>query len=75
MYIELERQKDNIDNRSVEVSRLKSDLQTQNDIGGQLQSQKKQLEEDLHALRERNRDDATEIDHLTVQNDKASKQS
>ena len=40
-----------------------------------LQSQKKQLEDDLYQVRERNREDAGEIDKLNLQNDQRGKES
>lgn len=32
LYMELERQKDSLDHRSVEISRLRADLQSQSDL-------------------------------------------
>lgn len=75
LYIELERQKDNLDHRSVEISRLRGDLTSQSDLNASLQAQKKQLEEDFASLRERNREDSIEIDKLNVQNDQHGKES
>jgi chromosome segregation ATPase len=68
-YVELERSKESIDARSVEISRLRVDVQSQQDLLQSLQHQRKQLEEELYAVRERNRDDAQEIDKLNLVND------
>ena len=38
LYIELERQKDTLDQRSVEISRLRADLHSQSDLNGSLQN-------------------------------------
>jgi hypothetical protein len=43
---------------------LKSDLNQHQDLNAQLLAQKKHLEEELHNLRERNSQDASEIDKL-----------
>jgi len=75
LYLELERQKDLQDQRSVEISRLRADLHSQQDLHASLQSQKKQLEEELFQVRERNREDAGEIDRLNGQNDLKGKES
>lgn len=75
LYIELERQKDILDQRSIEISRLRADLHSQQDLSASLQGQKKQLEDDLYQIRERNREDAQEIDRLNVQNDSRGKES
>lgn len=75
LYSELERIKDNIDHRNVEVARLRGDLTSQADLNSSLQQQKKALEDELGSLRDRNRDDAQEIDRLNVQNDQKGKES
>lgn len=75
LYIELERQKDTLDQRGVEIARLRADLHSQQDLNNSLQNQKKQLEDDLYQVRERNREDASEIDRLNVQNDQRGKES
>lgn len=59
----------------MEISRLKSDLAQHQDLNNQLQAQKKHLEAELQNLRERNRQDAEEIDKLNYQNDLKSKES
>ena len=74
-YVELERSKEAIDSRSVEISRLRVDVQSHQDLLASLQHQRKQLEEDLYGIRERNRDDAQEIDKLNVVNDQRGKES
>ena len=75
LYIELERQKENLDNLNVNISRLRGDLTSGQDLNQSLQSQKKQLEDDLGNLRDRNREDAQEIDKLNIQNDQKGKES
>ena len=67
LYLELDRQKDALDHRSVEIARLRADFHAQQDLNASLQNQKKQLDDDLLQLRDRNRDDAAEIDQLNVQ--------
>jgi len=64
LYGELERQKENLDHRNVEITRLKGDLTSQQDLNQSLTHQKKSLEEELHALREKNREDMGELDRL-----------
>jgi len=64
-----------LDNISVNISRIRADLSSSQDLNQSLLSQKKQLEEDLHNLRERNREDSSEIDRLNVQNDQKGKES
>jgi hypothetical protein len=54
---------------------LKSDLAQHQDLNAQLLNQKKHLEQELHNLRERNRQDAEEIDKLNYQNELKSKES
>jgi hypothetical protein len=46
--MELERSKEAIDSRSVEISRLRVDVQSQQDLLASLQHQRKQLEEELY---------------------------
>lgn len=53
-----------LNSRHVEISRLKSDLASHQDLNSQLMAQKKHLEDELFNLRERNRHDADEIDKL-----------
>jgi predicted nucleic acid-binding Zn-ribbon protein len=73
--MELERQKDTLDNRQVEIARLRADLHAQQDLNASLLNQKKQLDEDLQNLRERNREDANEIDKLNTQVESKGKES
>ena len=75
LYTELDNQKETLNNRHVEISRLKSDLAQHQDLNSQLLAQKKHLEEELQNLRERNRQDAEEIDKLNYQNELKSKES
>ncbi len=48
LYLELERQKDALDHRSVEIARLRADLHAQQDLNASLQNQKRQLDDDLN---------------------------
>lgn len=73
--MELERQKDTLDSRQVEIARLRADLHAQQDLNASLMNQKKQLDEDLQNLRERNREDANEIDKLNSQVESKGKES
>jgi RNA binding exosome subunit len=41
LYLELEKQKDALDHRSVEIARLRADLHAQQDLNSSLQSQKR----------------------------------
>lgn len=66
LYLELDRQKDALDHRSVEIARLRADLHAQQDLNASLNNQKKQLDDDLQQLRDRNREDAIEIDKLSA---------
>ena len=75
LYTELDQQKESLNNRHVEISRLKTDLSQHQDLNSQLLSQKKHLEDELFNLRERNRQDSEEIDKLNYQNELKSKES
>lgn len=71
----MERSKEATETRSIEISRLRVDVQSQSDLLISLQRQRKQLEEDLYGVRERNREDAQEIDKLNLVNDQRGKES
>lgn len=75
LYTELDHQKEVLNSRHVEISRLKTDLGQHQDLNNQLMQQKKHLEDEFHNLRERNRQDAEEIDKLNYQNELKSKES
>jgi chromosome segregation ATPase len=75
LYSEIDRQKESLGNRNVEISRLKGDLVGQQDLNQSLQGQKRQLEDDLTKLRERNHEDTQEIDKLNLENDSKGKES
>lgn len=47
LYTELDSQKDTLNNRHVEISRLKNDLGQHQDLNSQLMNQKKHLEDEL----------------------------
>lgn len=53
-----------MDSRTVEISRLKSELSMHQELNSQLLVKKKQLEEELSVLRERNSADVSEINQL-----------
>ena len=53
-----------MDSRTVEISRLKSELSMHQELNYQLLVKKKQLEEELSVLRERNSADVSEINQL-----------
>jgi len=53
-----------MDSRTVEISRLKSELSMHQELISQLLVKKKQLEEELSVLRERNSADVSEINQL-----------
>ena len=62
--------------RSHEIQCTKNDLKLQHETNQALLVQKGQLDEEMVALRERNREDLQEIERLTMQNDqKASEGS
>lgn len=69
LFTELDTQKDILNGRHSEIAKLKSDLAQHQDLNAQLISQKKHLEQELHNLRERNRQDAEEIDKLNHANE------
>lgn len=66
---ELDRQRTQISDRNIDLQRLKHELQVSADINSALTSQKRQADDELNALRERNREDLEEIDRLNVANE------
>ena len=66
---EIDRQRVAISDRNVEIERLKHDLQLHQDSNHNLGLQKQQCDDELAALRDRNREDLAEIDRLNVAND------
>lgn len=66
---ELDRQRSIIADRNADIQRLNHEFSIQSDRNQSLASQKHQNEDELHALRERNREDLEEIDRLTVANE------
>lgn len=58
-----------ISDRNVDIQRVQHELQVSQDTNASLQSQKRQTDEELSALRERNREDLEEIDRLNVANE------
>lgn len=66
---ELDRQRSIIADRNADIQRLNHEFSIQSDRNQSLANQKHQSEDELHALRERNRQDLEEIDRLTVANE------
>ena len=66
---ELDRQRALISDRNVDIQRVKHEQQVSEDTNASLQSQKRQTDDELNALRERNREDLEEIDRLNVANE------
>ena len=66
---ELDRQRTLISERNIDIQRLKHDLQVSEDQNSTLQSQKRQCDDELTALRDRNREDLEEIDRLNMTNE------
>ncbi len=66
---ELDRQRQLISDRNVDIQRVRHEQQVSEDTNNNLQSQKRQSDDELAALRERNREDLEEIDRLNVANE------
>ena len=66
---ELDRQRTLISDRNIDIQRVKHELQVSEDQNASLQSQKRQCDDELAALRDRNREDLEEIDRLNVANE------
>ena len=66
---ELDRQRQLISDRNVDIQRVKHEMQMSEDTNASLKSQKRQVDDELAALRERNREDLEEIDRLNVANE------
>ena len=66
---ELDRQRQLISDRNVDIQRVKHEQQVSEDTNASLQSQKRQCDDELAALRDRNREDLEEIDRLNVANE------
>lgn len=66
---ELDRQRALISDRNVDIQRVKHEQQVSEDTNASLQSQKRQTDDELNALRDRNREDLEEIDRLNVANE------
>ena len=71
---ELDRQRTLISERNIDIQRLKHDLQVSEDQNSTLQSQKRQCDDELTALRDRNREDLEEIDRLNMTNEMKQKE-
>ena len=71
---ELDRQRTLISERNIDIQRVKHELQVSDDQNANLQSQKRQCDDELSALRDRNRDDLEEIDRLNVGNEMKQKE-
>ena len=66
---ELDRQRQLISDRNVDIQRVKHEMQVSEDTNSSLKSQKRQIDDELAALRDRNREDLEEIDRLNVANE------
>ena len=66
---ELDRQRQLISERNVDIQRVKHEQTVSDDTNASLKSQKRQTDDELTALRERNREDLEEIDRLNVANE------
>jgi len=66
---ELDRQRQLISERNVDIQRVRHEMQMSEDTNSSLKSQKRQVDDELGALRERNREDLEEIDRLNVANE------
>ena len=66
---ELDRQRQLISDRNVDIQRVKHEMQVSEDTNSSLKSQKRQIDDELAALRDRNREDLEEIDRLNVGNE------
>ena len=66
---ELDRQRALISDRNVDIQRVTHEQQVSEDTNASLQSQKRQTDDELNALRSRNREDLEEIDRLNVANE------
>lgn len=75
LYTELDTQKDILNSRHAEISRLRSDHDQHNDLNAQLGSQKAHLENELHNLRDRNMQDADDLNKLSYNNSLKEKES
>lgn len=66
---ELDHQRALISDRNIDIQRVKHEQQVSEDTNVSLQSQKRQTDDELTALRERNREDLEEIDRMNVANE------
>lgn len=66
---EVEFLKQNIAERTTDINRIKHETHQANDKGEDLQLKKRHCDEELHDLRERNREDLCELDNLRAAND------
>lgn len=66
---ELDRQRALISDRNVDIQRVSHEQQISEDTNVSLQSQRRQTEDELCHLRERNQEDLQEIDRLNVANE------
>lgn len=64
-----------MNSRHAEISRLRSDHDQHNDLNAQLGSQKAHLENELHNLRDRNMQDADDLNKLSYNNSLKEKES
>jgi hypothetical protein len=64
LYIDAERNREVLELRSLELSRVRVELQQQQDLNASLNNQKKALEEDLIRIRQYNTDESLEIERI-----------
>lgn len=69
LNLELDRQRALISERNIEIQRVKHEVTVHEDQNQTLLGQKRRTEEELTALRERNREDLKEIDRLVIANE------
>ena len=58
-----------ISDRNIDIQKVKHELSVSEDTNVGLKSQKRQMDDELSALRERNREDLEEIERLNVANE------
>lgn len=67
--------KTNIVEKTTDINRLKHETDQVHHTGEDLQLKKRQCDEELHDLRERNREDLCELDNLRAANEDRAKES
>lgn len=75
LYIDAERNREVLEQRSLELTRVRVELQQQQDLSASLNNQKRALEEDVIRIRDYNREESSEIERINVQVDLRQKES